>query len=100
MELNVMTFNIHHGRGTDRKLNIGRISQVIKESNADLIGLNEVDRFFSKRSDYIDQISWLAKHLEMNYAFGEAITLRSKKTNITRQYGNAFLSRYPIIFQQ
>lgn len=100
MEYNVMTFNIHHGRGTDRKLSMERIAQVIRESKADLIGLNEVDRFFSKRSDYIDQISWLAKHLQMNYAFGEAINVRARNTNTTRQYGNAFLSRFPILFQK
>ncbi|MFC4766711.1 endonuclease/exonuclease/phosphatase family protein [Effusibacillus consociatus] len=96
MKLNVMTFNIHHGRGTDGQLDLNRIIQVLKESEADLIGLNEVDRYFSKRSDYTDQVSWLAEHLQMHHVFGAAITLKSDGTGITRQYGNAFLSRYPI----
>lgn len=100
MEFNVMTFNIHHGRGTDGKLSLERIAKVIEESKADLIGLNEVDRYFSKRSEYIDQVSWLAKHLKMNHAFGEAITLRSKDSTVHRQYGNAFLSRYPIVLEK
>ncbi|WP_044640350.1 endonuclease/exonuclease/phosphatase family protein [Risungbinella massiliensis] len=100
MKLNVMTFNIHHGRGTDRKLSLERIAQVIKESNANLIGLNEVDRSFSKRSNFADQISWLAKQLQMEYAFGGAITLKSKNANTPRQYGNAFLSQFPILFQK
>jgi endonuclease/exonuclease/phosphatase family metal-dependent hydrolase len=100
LEIDVMTFNIHHGRGTDRKLNLERIAQVIQASNADLIGLNEVDRFFSNRSKYIDQVSWLAKYLQMDYAFGETVTLPSPHSLFFRQYGNAFLSRYPILFQE
>lgn len=95
-----MTFNMHHGRGTDGKLSLERIASVIEESKADLIGLNEVDKHFSKRSDYIDQISWLAKHLKMEQAFGGGITLRSKDSKVCRQYGNAFLSRYPIVLEK
>lgn len=45
-----MTFNMHHGRGTDGKLSLERIANVIEESKADLIGLNEVDKHFSKEA--------------------------------------------------
>jgi endonuclease/exonuclease/phosphatase family metal-dependent hydrolase len=100
VEINVMTFNMHHGRGTDKKLSLERIAEVIRESQADIIGLNEVDRYFSKRSGYIDQISWLANRLKMNYAFGETIALQSKDSAAPRQYGNAFLSRYPIVWEK
>ncbi|SEN29404.1 endonuclease/exonuclease/phosphatase family protein [Lihuaxuella thermophila] len=97
MKIKVMTFNIHHGRGTDGKLDLNRIAQVVKDSEADLIGLNEVDRNFSRRSDYLDQISWLAEHLQMHWAFGTTLTLRRRSAKPVRKYGNAFLSRYPII---
>jgi endonuclease/exonuclease/phosphatase family metal-dependent hydrolase len=95
-----MTFNMHHGRGTDKKLSLERIAEVIQESQADLIGLNEVDRHFSKRSNYMNQVSWLAKHLKMNQAFGETVTLQAKGSTVVRQYGNAFLSRYPIALEK
>lgn len=95
----MLTYNIHHGRGIDKKLDLNRIAEVIKESDADLIGLNEVDRCFSKRSGYIDQLSWLSEKLNMHHAFGATITLRSKTSDFYRQYGNALLSRYPIVFQ-
>jgi endonuclease/exonuclease/phosphatase family metal-dependent hydrolase len=95
-----MTFNIHHGRGTDRKLNLERIAEVIQTSNVDLIALNEVDRFFADRSKYMDQVAWLAKHLQMEYAFGETVTLPSPHSTSLRQYGNALLSRHPIIFAE
>lgn len=92
-----MTFNIHHGRGTDRRLDLNRIAEMIRKSNADLIGLNEVDRFFSKRSMYRDQISWLAEQLQMEYAFSPSITLKSKNSETARQYGNALLSKFKIL---
>lgn len=99
MEIKILTYNIHHGRGIDRKLDLNRIAEVIKESDADLIGLNEVDRCFSRRSGYIDQLSWLSEKLNMHHAFGAAVTLRSKNGIFLRQYGNALLSRYPILLQ-
>lgn len=97
--MNILTFNIHHGKGTDGKLNLERIARVIEESRADVVALNEVDKHYSRRSGYIDQLDWLAKRLEMNGVFGAAVTSRSFKGNdlILRQYGNAVLSRYPIV---
>lgn len=50
-------------------MDLYRIAEVIAKSDADIIGLNEVDRHFSKRSDYEDQINWLAKQLNMDSAF-------------------------------
>lgn len=35
----------------------------------------------------------------MHHAFGAAITFRSKMSDFYGQYGNALLSRYPIVFQ-
>lgn len=97
MQIKVITFNIHHGRGTDGRLNLNRTAEAIEESEADLIALNEVDRYFSRRSNYVDQVSWLAERLKMYYAFGAAITINSKNRTTARLYGNALLSRYPIV---
>lgn len=96
MEFKALTFNIHHGRGLDGKLNLRRIAEVIQESRADLIGLNEVDRSFSRRSGYVDQVCWLSDKLNLYHAFGAAVTTSPNRTSIG-QYGNAFLSRYPIV---
>jgi endonuclease/exonuclease/phosphatase family metal-dependent hydrolase len=92
-----MTFNIHHGKGTDYKVDLYRIAEVIEKSDADIIGLNEVDKHFSERSYYEDQISWLAKQLNMNYTFSPSLSLKPKNLLTVRQYGNALLSRYPIV---
>ncbi len=90
-----MTYNIHHGKGMDKQVDLDRIAEVIERSDADIIGLNEVDKHFSKRSRYEDQIRWLAKQLNMEQAYSPSLSLKSKKT--MRQYGNALLSRYPIV---
>ncbi|MFC0271418.1 endonuclease/exonuclease/phosphatase family protein [Metabacillus herbersteinensis] len=97
MEIKVMTFNIHHGRGVDKQVDLYRIAEVIEKSKADIIGLNEVDRYFSKRSMYEDQISWLAKQLNLDHAFSPSLSIKSKNSTTVRQYGNALLSRYPIV---
>ncbi|WP_018133287.1 endonuclease/exonuclease/phosphatase family protein [Effusibacillus pohliae] len=96
MQIKVMTYNIHHGRGTDKQFNLERIAAVVEEHEAELVGLNEVDRHFSKRSEFLDQAAWLANRLNMHHAFGAALTVRARGSGRLRQYGNAFLSRHPI----
>jgi endonuclease/exonuclease/phosphatase family metal-dependent hydrolase len=92
-----MTFNIHHGKGVDKQVDLYRIAEVIENSHADIIGLNEVDKQFSKRSSFVDQISWLAKQLKLEHAFSSSLSISNKNSSTVRQYGNALLSRYPII---
>lgn len=85
-----MTFNIRHGRGLDGKINLQRIAEVIQQEQIDIVALNEVDRTFSKRSNFVDQSSWLANELKMEFIFGPALSLKRG------EYGNAILSRFPI----
>nr|WP_020468889.1 endonuclease/exonuclease/phosphatase family protein [Zavarzinella formosa] len=42
--LRVLTYNIHHGEGTDDKVDLARLAEVIKVSKPDLVALQEVDR--------------------------------------------------------
>ncbi|WP_078429145.1 endonuclease/exonuclease/phosphatase family protein [Alkalihalobacterium alkalinitrilicum] len=95
-KLRFLSFNIRHGLGTDRRVDLHRIAKIIKQSDADIIGLNEVDKTFSKRSHFIDQTSWLAEQLQMECVFAPAISFQSRKVE-RREYGNALFSRYPII---
>src|SRR5690554_4989685 len=96
MKITVMTFNMHHGKGTDGKLDLSRISEIIRESKVDIVGLNEVDHHFSKRSNHVDQLKWLSEDLNMAKVFGVATTLRARRDNLKRQYGNGLLTHYPI----
>jgi len=88
--LKVMSYNIHYGVGRDSVHSVNRIAKVIKESGADIVGLNEVDNGFSQRSQFVNQAKLLADNLNMHHVFGAAIS----KENYETGYGNVILSRY------
>lgn len=96
--LRVMSFNIHHGEGRDGTLDLSRIADVIRDSDAEVVGLQEVDRHWSDRSDFVDQASWLARELNMHVAFGANLDRDPLEPGEPRrQYGNAILTRWPIL---
>ncbi|MBI3804944.1 MAG: endonuclease/exonuclease/phosphatase family protein [Nitrospirae bacterium] len=84
-----MTYNIHHGRGRDGRVNLKRICDVIQQGSPDLVALQEVDRGLT-RSKRIDQGHELAALLEMHHVAGHNWFLGEGA------YGNAFLSRWPV----
>ena len=100
MRLRVASFNIHHGVGLDGVLDLGRTAEVIRETGAEIVGLQEVDRHLSVRSGWIDQPGWLAERLGMHVAYGANIDLdpddRRGPDAPRRHYGNAVLSAHPI----
>lgn len=86
--LKVLTYNIHHGEGTDGKLDLERIAKVIRDSEADLVALQEVDQNVG-RSGQVDQPAKLAELAGYPYwAFVASIPLDQGK------YGNAVLSKW------
>jgi endonuclease/exonuclease/phosphatase family metal-dependent hydrolase len=95
--LKVLTYNIHHAAGTDGVLDLERIAQVIDDSDADVIGLQEVDNHWSERSNWEDQAAWFARRLHMHYAFAANLDLPPLNPGEPRrQYGTAVLSKTPI----
>jgi endonuclease/exonuclease/phosphatase family metal-dependent hydrolase len=88
--IRVLTYNIHHGRGTDGRVDLERIARVIRASEADLVALQEVDRR-TTRSDGVDQADRLATLTGLNAAFGKAIDFGGG------EYGVAVLSRFEIV---
>ncbi|NMB25980.1 MAG: hypothetical protein GX986_10660 [Firmicutes bacterium] len=97
----VMTYNIHHGRGLSGELDLGEIAAVIEASGADIIGLQEVDRNYGQRSNYQDQPELLANRLNMQYVYGESLRVRHLRPGRgIGYYGNMILSRYPILESQ
>ena len=95
--LQVLTFNIHAGRGADNVLDLERVERLIRSSGADVVGLQEVDRHYSARSNWVDQGAELARRLDMHLAFGATIDEEPPAPGRPRvQFGNAILSRYPI----
>lgn len=94
LTLKVMTFNIRYGKGWDERWDLERTAAVIREANPDLVGIQEVDREWSSRSQFKDIISELAERLGMFYVFGPAM---DKAPGFPGgKFGNAILSRYPL----
>jgi len=86
----IATYNIHKCRGLDRRVRPKRIAQVLREINADVIGLQEVvgmDEITRERN----QVRAIAEELGMDFRIGENRRLHGAA------YGNAVLSRFPII---
>jgi endonuclease/exonuclease/phosphatase family metal-dependent hydrolase len=89
IRLRVLSYNIHHAEGVDRKLDLDRIAGVITNVDPDLVALQEVDQNV-KRTKSVDQPAELARLTKMNVVFGANIDLQGG------QYGNAILSQFPI----
>lgn len=88
--LRVMSYNIHHGEGTDGKLDLERIAKVIKDAKVDLVAVQEVDRN-TRRTRGVDQAADLARLTGMQGTFGKAMDYSGG------EYGQAVLSRWPLI---
>lgn len=89
LRLRVLSYNIHHGEGTDGRLDLKRIARVIQRSQADVVALQEVDNK-TQRTGCVDQTAELARLLGWQGKFGRSIDLGSG------QYGNAVLTRFKI----
>ncbi|SOD93000.1 endonuclease/exonuclease/phosphatase family protein [Blastococcus haudaquaticus] len=93
----LVTFNTHHGVGEDSRHDLPRLAKVLASVDADVICLQEVDRYFGDRSEDVDQALLLSRALDMQLAWGPAIDEPRPGDLPPRQYGNALLSRLPIL---
>ena len=87
--LTVMTYNVHHGEGMDKRLDLPRIADVIRKSDAELVALQELDDG-TQRTEGKNEPGELAKLLRMNFVFGKAMDYQGG------DYGDAVLTRLPI----
>lgn len=63
------------------------VAQTLKEIDADIVGLQEVD-YLASRTGNVDQVKWLAEKLGYPYYHF---------TSTTGNYGTALMSRFPIL---
>lgn len=92
-QLRIMTFNIQHCMNyITREIDYPLFAKTIAGSGADIVGLNEV-RGESETEGYDDQVRILAEGAGYKYHyFAEAIRFNGRDP-----YGNALLSKYPIV---
>ena len=86
----VLVFNMHAGKDAKNVDNLQRIADVVRETNADIVLLQEVDRF-TTRSGKVDQVATLEKLTGYNTAFGKTLDYQGG------DYGIAILSRWSIL---
>jgi glycerophosphoryl diester phosphodiesterase len=100
-QVSVASYNIHHAAGTDDVLDLERIATEIERGGADIVGLQEVDRHWSERSQFVDQAQWLADRLGMEVVYGANLDLEPPAAGQPRrQYGTAILSAHPIVYSR
>lgn len=112
--LRVMSYNIKHGQtnatcvtpsptpgnppNTDCNLDINASIEVVRTYDPDVIGLQEIDRFWA-RSDYLDEPAVMAAALGYPHRC-YAPNLDHAADNhspVPHQYGTLILSRFPIL---
>jgi len=100
----LLTFNIAHARGlnpiqgltSQRKLrlNLRRIARLLDQLKPDIVGLQEIDEC-SRWAGNFDHLDYLRLHAGYPHAVFGINTRRKGLLNLS--YGNAFLSRHPIL---
>ncbi|MCA9150235.1 MAG: endonuclease/exonuclease/phosphatase family protein [Planctomycetales bacterium] len=88
--IRVLSYNVHHCEGIDGQLDVARIARVIQATMPDLVALQEIDNR-TERTQQVDQAAELAKLTGMYFCFGGNLKLTGG------HYGNAILSRWPLV---
>ena len=86
----VLSFNILHGATTKGDFDLDAIARVIKETNPDLVALQEVD-FKTRRARNYDLATELGWRTKMAPLFGRAMKYDGG------EYGEGVLSKYSFI---
>jgi endonuclease/exonuclease/phosphatase family metal-dependent hydrolase len=84
--LRLATYNIHRGIGRDGRFSEQRILEVLRELDADVYCLQEVE----SRASGIDLLAWLAQDLGYHAVFSKTLQ------RADGHYGNGLLARCPI----
>lgn len=89
----VVTYNIHKGRGLDRRDRIQWIAEILQGLKPDIVALQEVVSVEGREQE-AHQARFIAEALGFHYRIGETRRLRGGA------YGNVTLSRFPVVFEQ
>lgn len=96
-ELKVLTYNIHNGRGMDDALDYARIADILVNSGADVVAIQEVDSATARsQSAYV--LGEIAAHTELLPFFAPAIDYDGGKYGIglLAKEEPLAVSRYPL----
>lgn len=95
IRIRVLSYNMHYARSTYNLPNLKRIAKVILAIKPDIVALQEVDRG-RPRSFWVNQLAELERLTGFTGIFGPNETF-DVILNRGGQYGNAILSRFPVL---
>ncbi|MDB6114405.1 MAG: Endonuclease/Exonuclease/phosphatase family protein, partial [Lacunisphaera sp.] len=106
--LRLLTFNIAHARGalplhqslrSEAKIrsNLVKIARLIQRLNADVVALQEIDEN-SRWNGSFDHLAFLSAHTGLAHAVHGVNNRRGGRFHLN--YGNAILSRFPIVHSE
>lgn len=84
----ILTYNVHRCVGVDRRLDVGRVAEVIASQAPDIVALQELD-VGRARTGGVDQAHRLAERLGMAFHFNAALRVEEEL------YGDAILTVLP-----
>jgi len=84
----LLTYNVHRCVGTDRRLDVGRVAEVIAAQSPDIVALQELD-VGRARTGGVDQAHRIAQRLGMAFHFNAAFKVEEE------QFGDAILTTLP-----
>jgi len=84
-ELRVVSYNVHRAIGRDRRCMPQRILDVLRETQADIVALQEVEA----RDGGADMLAWLGRELGFQSIPGTTLIRHDG------HYGNGILTRFP-----
>lgn len=87
--LRIAAYNIRHGQGTDDRVDLSRIAEVLRALDADVITLQEVDNR-TERTGGVDQVQRIAEQMGYQGFHG------AHRAYQGGEYGNAILTRLPV----
>ena len=85
----ILTYNVHRCVGTDRRLDVGRVADVIAAQAPDIVALQELD-VGRARTGGVDQAHRIAQRLGMAFHFNAALQVEEER------YGDAILTALPV----
>lgn len=100
--MRLMTFNIHGWRTKEGAANHHLVVDAVRESQADIVGLNEVFHPYREGEGENSHsngsvLAQVADELGMQWVFGPCLRWPATTDLPEKSYGNGLLSRWPII---
>ena len=95
--MKILSYNTRNWQNNQGESNVQQVLEILKEVEADLIGLNEVLHPHPSPDPHLPALDFLARELGMEAAFGPAFQPQNAFRLPQVMSGNAVLSRYPIL---